>query len=47
VTVSTIGLCGGTAVIRYEATGAVCSELPAALNATFSITGDSSNCFCS
>jgi hypothetical protein len=47
VTVSTNGLCGGTAVIRYEATGAVCSELPVALNATFSITGDSSNCFCS
>jgi hypothetical protein len=41
VGVVTSGRCAGTAAIRYQATGAICSEQPAVVNGVFMITGPS------
>jgi hypothetical protein len=45
INVVTSGPCGGTASIRYQATGAICSEQPAVLTGIFTITGPTS-CSC-
>lgn len=46
VSVSTLGPCTGTATVSYQATGTICTTLPVTLNASFTISGQSS-CFCS